>query len=102
MNADDMQLLKLAAKAVGYEIIGCHEKLGLRVWNADRSHGFKWNPLHDDGDALGLLVWIKIYYPHHAHVITDLPHNGFDIGRNCSDLRRAIVKLAVEISQEVA
>lgn len=53
---DTIGILKLAAKAVGYDIIGYNEKSGLRVWNKEKTHGIKWNPLVDDGDAMRLAV----------------------------------------------
>lgn len=60
MKPEDKELLYLCAKAVGYEIIGYHAKIGLRVWNETRTHGYKWNPLYDDGDAFRLAVKLKM------------------------------------------
>ena len=41
---------------LGYQIIGYHPKTGLRVWNKEHTHGFKWNPLIDDADAFRLAM----------------------------------------------
>lgn len=56
MEPVDKELLYACAKLLGYEIIGYHPKTGLRVWNEDHTHGFKWNPLYDDGDAFRLAM----------------------------------------------
>jgi len=49
---NNIELLKLAAKAVGYRICTIqHDKL---VIYADNGRTFHWNPLNDDGDALRL------------------------------------------------
>lgn len=58
---NDLDLLKLAAKGAGYEI-NFEEPVGTEV--AYYPHGYDddgdviawWNPLHNDGDALRLLV----------------------------------------------
>jgi len=54
---NNIELLKLAAKAVGYRICTIqHDKL---VIYADNGRTFHWNPLKDDGDALRLAVALK-------------------------------------------
>lgn len=59
---NDRELVELAAKSSGHEIIGwCAGRLG-KDW-AELSDTSKWNPLEDDGDAfrlacsLGLIVY---------------------------------------------
>lgn len=61
---DDHELLEMAAKAVGFEVLPNIETLGEGVWIAakyrsifsDEHPEYLWNPLADDGDALRLAV----------------------------------------------
>lgn len=58
MKPEDMELLKLAAKACGYKIISeQHGKLNV---TCDNKTNFHWNPLIDDGDAFRLAVQLKM------------------------------------------
>lgn len=56
INLEDQELLYQCASVMNYEVIGYHVKTGLRVWNTARTHGIKWNPLYDDGDAFRLAM----------------------------------------------
>lgn len=61
---NDKELLELAAKAAGYEIVGDADSMvvqhnrgmGAFVVRNDRGGDSIWNPLTDDGDALRLAV----------------------------------------------
>lgn len=68
----DRELLELAAKAAGYEIEGPSEKMvvfpghfegGFSIKNA-RGGSSLWNPLTDDGDALRLVVKLRLEIDH--------------------------------------
>jgi hypothetical protein len=53
----DRELLELAAKAAGIEVVEEDASLGgaFWIWTESRSHDL-WNPLTDDGDALRLFL----------------------------------------------
>lgn len=53
MSTDDKELLKLAAKAVGFQIIWDGEAC-FRLGSYE-----SWNPLLDDGDAFRLVIVLK-------------------------------------------
>lgn len=64
----DRKLLEMAAKGAGIQIIGLvndmiaqpdHRKNGFIIRN-DRGGDSCWNPLTDDGDALRLVVKLKL------------------------------------------
>ena len=55
----DRELLELAAKAAGYEVLDWY---GERYTTTDGDRLFPWNPLADDGDALRLAVALNIEY----------------------------------------
>jgi hypothetical protein len=92
----DNELLQLAAKAAGDVT---HEE----VWKGEYSHfernGYGWNPLTDDGDALRLMVQLKLYI--------DWPRNDNMVYvTGCTEqldddpyaaTRRAIVRAAAQI-----
>lgn len=56
----DRELLELAAKAAGIDV-RWYQGDCLRV--ADKCNGFagKWNPITDDGDALRLMVRLRLH-----------------------------------------
>lgn len=115
MSAEtDRELLELAAKAAGYKVqqdTWCNELIRATDDGADVC---SWNPLTDDGDALRLLVALRINIEHMSYI-----KGGGDFGVNCwprgrgdcgvsedeniSDYpaatRRAIVRAAAEIGK---
>lgn len=104
----DEELLKLAAKAAGYEwrkdVAEFRDDRGiLGLWIVDPMMT-GWNPLTDDGDALRLAVKLKIeMYFTSAYVIarnTD-DNNPVDMYDNdpYAATRRAIVRAAAEIGK---
>jgi hypothetical protein len=61
MTDDDIELLKLAAKAAEIEHHGWSPLwLGL-ILRTDESRSIAWNPLTDDGDALRLAVKLRLW-----------------------------------------
>lgn len=74
----DRELLELAAKAAGYVIVEHARNGSAWAWvypfgakpDGDGDYPiFKWNPLHDDGDALRLAVKLEmdfVRYSSHA------------------------------------
>lgn len=113
----DRELLKLAARAAGYWIVGPVEKYIVQlghyengfVIRNDRGGDSCWNPLTDDGDALRLAVKLQLQ-------ITPGTYNkdeftAFHAGRGESheyrhfqqdefaSTRRAIVRAAAEIGK---
>jgi len=94
----DRELLELAAKAAGYNDPIFAKQIGKL-----------WNPLTDDGDALRLVVKLRLIVqvcPNGTQVI----HDSFDImdyvieehnGNPCAATRRAIVRAAAEIAKEM-
>jgi len=103
---EDKELLTLAAKAAGIEIISDAGEKGLWI-----KHKFlAWNPLTDDGDALRLAVKLGLLIdaiPISAGVRYS-SENGYDVWlfekhENNNDpyaaTRRAIVRAAAEIGR---
>ena len=106
---NDRELLELAAKAAGIEVL--EERGGSLPWTIRvNGAGKVWNPLTDDGDALRLAVKLHI----------DFNGNDYDVGftngwvqasighRACMEeygsdpyaaTRRAIVRAAAEIGR---
>ncbi len=106
----DRELLELAAKAIGIDGLPfldnqyCQGALRCGYW--DDLNESCWNPLEDDGDALRLVVKLKLSITiherdHHkwSHIVWvgsvfELLHD--DHGA----VRRAIVRAAAEIGKE--
>ena len=105
----DKELLELAAKAAGIEIIGFGEVFWVPE-GADLQR--PWNPLTDDGDALRLAVKLGIgkYFCIEitgSYTQADFVDN-FESGAGyehkddpCAATRRAIVKAAAEICRSM-
>ena len=106
---DDRELLELAAKACGYDVVlGFNNsvdksKIGIRGLGM-------WNPLIDDGDALRLAVKLKIdiaFCELEGWLVQAMPSNGgtgnirgfTDDGNSMEATRRAIVRAAAEIGR---
>lgn len=104
MSRSDDELLEFAAKAYGIDWENVLRDGGVFVEN-----GRRWYPLVDDGDALRLLVKLKMdiniendevtiwYYAGYADVetISESPVNGDFLAATC----RAIVRAAAEIGK---
>jgi len=57
----DRELLELAAKAAGYDVVFVHDnKIPMRRDVPNRKGMKVWNPLEDDGDALRLAARVGI------------------------------------------
>lgn len=57
----DRELLELAAKAAGYDVVFVHDdKIPMRRCAPSGPKLRIWNPLEDDGDALRLAVKMKM------------------------------------------
>ena len=99
----DRELLELAAKAAGIEIMDWYgERFSCR--NRFETELFAWNPLTDDGDALRLAVKLKMevcVWHSDTTIQTDevatitLDHKGDPYAAT----RRAIVSAAAEIGK---
>lgn len=119
----DRELLELAAKAAGY-VIDEHARNGSAwAWvypfgakpDGDGDYPiFKWNPLHDDGDALRLAVKRNIgvrshgsdhwQQPNVAVALWDVGEMGGRVVVESGDdpqraIRRAIVRAAAQIGR---
>ena len=99
----DRELLELAAKAAGIEVIGGAGDEGVLLFN-----GSIWNPLTDDGDALRLAVKLGLIVFCDIGTHTSIAdHPTLD---DCPDeehgtdpyaaTRRAIVRAAAAIGKE--
>lgn len=99
---EDRELLELAAKAAGYEVIWCSwygrfsgDVSGFRFGD---SLGQIWNPLEDDGDALRLAINLKLDIAIDDYVQVSWwsqPGSIQWVNEECC--RRAIVRAASEI-----
>lgn len=97
----DKEMLELAAKAAGYELIRWNNALGFVIRNAD-GYPQKWNPLAQDGDALRLAIKLGIcivFMEDHDSVGAEHSRHGVMIIEAMDDLgtRRAIVRAAAQI-----
>ena len=114
----DKELLELAAKAAGMQIVGEVDKMicqpdhktGGFVIRNDRGGDSCWNPLTDDGDALRLAVKLDIHIrPYDTSVFADHETHGavyniFEDYRNHKHdkhaaTRRAITRAAAAIGE---
>ena len=98
---NDKELLELAAKAAGIEVMET-QSTGLLV------NGFIWNPLTDDGDALRLAVKLDmtIIVTAKSSISVCVGFKGFLEEEINGDIyaatRRAIVRAAAEIGKNAA
>jgi hypothetical protein len=119
----DRELLELAAKAVGYSWVRGFSQDGA-WWHQDPENARRWNPLTDDADMTPLIVRLGIKvlpYPvfgHEKHSVIASrrlwsPPEDDDnscYGPECLEqygddpaaaTRRAVVRVAAEIGQEM-
>lgn len=122
MSATDKELLELAAKAAGYEIVGDADSMvvqhnrgmGAFVVRNDRGGDSIWNPLTDDGDALRLAVKLNMVIDTdfnggacagNADIDFSEPEYGYQEGKGKKEpyaaTRRAIVRAAAEIGSNM-
>ena len=110
----DRELLELAAKAAGYEYL----------WNTDslliKGSSGRWNPITDDGDAMRLMVRLRLHARQFPIVDDgfDVPLGMVEVWRVDDDdplrveflrsgddrlvvTRRAIVRAAAEIGRQM-
>lgn len=92
---DDRELLELAAKAAGIELVwSSNEDQSPR----DRAMWDTWNPLQDDGDALRLAVKRNVFgSPPFWHFLA-LERFGRQEDDDCTAYRRAIVRAAAALA----
>ena len=92
----DKELLELAAKAAGYTLEEHYDDDQYYPWCAT-TDAF-WNPLRDDGDALRLMVTLKIDVALYNKCVSvdDMPLEFYDNDPYAA-VRRGIVKAAAEI-----
>jgi hypothetical protein len=103
----DKELLELAAKAAGIEIIQWSGRDVGQESAAIMPHGIEWNPLTDDGDALRLAVKLGLDIVHYS--VTSKGLDRVNAGPNGSPIpygddpyaatRRAITRAAAEIGK---
>ena len=100
----DRELLELAAKAVGLEVI-CHASYtngGAYVKGMEDD----WNPLTDDGDALRLMVSLRMNVHLDSNMV-DVDPDGISWFSEAygtdhyAATRRAIVRAAAEIGRNM-
>ena len=107
----DRELLELAAKTAGYEVLSYDPTPGEIVCcSADRGT-FIWSPLADDGDALRLAVDLELDVIPSGYLIDGEPYVLVQYARNETSepqgkdsyaaTRRAIVRAAAEIGRAV-
>ena len=96
----DKELLELAAKAAGFTLEEHFYDEQYYPWCAT-TEAF-WNPLLDDGDALRLMVELRIDVAVYSRCVScgDAPLKFYD-NDPCSAVRRAIVEAAAEIGKEM-
>jgi hypothetical protein len=113
---NDRELLELAAKAAGIEIVPCtchYEQWPFKYAEGQGKRGH-WNPLTDDGDALRLAVKLRLHILHNdagepvlwvsAVLNKTMIHAAeefADEGDRAAATRRAIVRAAAEIGRAI-
>jgi hypothetical protein len=97
MKMDDYKLLKLAAKAAGIPLKPDFKER-FDYYMEDR---LMWNPLTDDGDALRLAVKLRITIDFYRDEVYAYPVNEQYGSDPCAATRRAIVRAAAEIGEEM-
>lgn len=102
----DRELLELAAKAAGYSV-EIDMNWGTGGMPFYRLSGQKWDPLTDDGDALRLMVKLRmnVYNPPGSHSSASACCGDFvsyfnEHGSDEAATRRAIVRAAAAIGAE--
>ena len=107
----DREMLELAAKAAGIAAVWSDGE-GLACWN-DAGYRYFWIPLADDGDALQLMVGLRLEprFIDNSHSNGAEPsrvtlHNFAGIVENIDGdplaaTRRAIVRAAAEIGRQM-
>ena len=97
MSSSDKELLILAAKAAGIDYYH-QDSMG----NLHEKKGGTWNPLTDDGDALRLMVTLKIDVSLYNNCVSvdDAPLEFYDNDPYAA-VRRGIVKAAAEIGKNL-
>lgn len=101
----DHDLLKLAGKAAGYTLDADCYRLDQRDIGGAPT---PWNPLTDDGDALRLAAKLRIRFERHTrHPFVAAFHDDLagrfeerEEGDYCAAIRRAIVRVAVELERK--
>lgn len=106
---DDRELLELAAKAAGIEVIEVKDGHGTVLYLNSSTGCYlpSWNPLTDDGDALRLAVRLGMRLKCYAGDYAEACATGVNppIAKECSNndpyaaTRRAIVRAAAEIGR---
>jgi hypothetical protein len=106
----DKELLELAAKAAEMKIFvwGKKGSENYCIKNNDGTPGNRWNPLTDDGDALRLVVNLKIDVKHYDDYVVGWFDGGY-IGTGkimyegdpYAATRRAITRAAAAIGKEM-
>lgn len=110
----EREMLELAAKAAGIEIVPCtchYEQWPFKYAEGQGKRGH-WNPLHDDGDALRLATKLQMEIDHnhpadHTFWVAARPrgrrHDEVEEFEGESQrgisIRRAIVRAAAEIGR---
>lgn len=95
----DPELLELAAKAAGLRLSAGH------IWHEGEGQWVRWNPLTDDGDALGLVVRLYLLVQVRPRVtfVTDNEGNQLAFRQHKDDpyaaTRRAIVRAAATVGR---
>ena len=109
----DKELLKLAAKAAGYEVSESNQGINLdfEIFKENENyvychHNKPWNPITDDGDALRLAVKLLFEIEMTQDCIAVRHSTGVKIFEAFNNdkytaTRRAIVRAAAEIGKRI-
>ncbi|HDQ4573720.1 hypothetical protein [Pseudomonas aeruginosa] len=102
---NDRELLELAARAAGYQFSYSYRSLSspaVPVILAETGRWRKWDPRHDDGDALRLAVLLnlEIHSPQSDPTVMFRTAE-HDVFYQDTCIRRAIVRAAAEIGKSM-
>ncbi|EPH0891674.1 hypothetical protein L4Z77_006602 [Pseudomonas aeruginosa] len=102
---NDLELLELAARAAGYQFSYSYRSLSspaVPVILAETGRWRKWDPRHDDGDALRLAVLLnlEIHSPQSDPTVMFRTAE-HDVFYQDTCIRRAIVRAAAEIGKSM-
>ncbi|HCF4218878.1 TPA: hypothetical protein NIE42_005097 [Pseudomonas aeruginosa] len=99
---NDRELLELAARAAGYQFSYPYHSISIPVILAETGRWRKWDPRHDDGDALRLAVLLnlEIHSPQSDPTVMFRTAE-HDVFYQDTCIRRAIVRAAAEIGKSM-
>ena len=101
LSAEDLQLLTLAARAIGAERVEVVEgEAWLNLYFSDRPPAFGWNPLRHSDDTFTMMVWLRLLDEHPDFTYKLAEEQGREGADEVEAARRAATRAAAEIGKQ--